>query len=455
MREHQRLHLPRLERVYLTHHHSDNCAGLSQRETWPFAIHAPAGEEKFLLPDWVGRFHEPGCKPVPASYDVLPHGLLCPVQFDLRGFTDQRWNHQRLRFLATPGHGPNAISILLDHAGKQVVFCGDAAHAEATIWQPFHLEWDHWTSSGALAACEGVRRLASLKIDMLCPSHGGVVRNKPRAMLARLSRRLRNLVEVKGSICAGEPDRYVSEELLEPDVRRLAPNLFSFGTNGYLLVSTTNQALVIDPYSGDKASLEKLLARLPGVKPTAAVATHYHMDHIDGAPQLRERFGTRLFLHPRIAEILRDTRRKVPWRPVESIRHDGTLPRQGSWKWQEYTFDVAPFAGQTWWHCCLMTRVAGQKVLFTGDNFQPASRWNGTGGFCALNGSRFREGFAASAQLALAWRPDILCNGHGTWMRFAPSYFRKVIRWSRRAEATVKALCPKGDLEGHYHQCNR
>jgi len=62
---------------------------------------------------------------------------------------------------------------------------------------------------------------------------------------------------------------------------------------------------------------------------------------------------------------------------------------------------------------------------------------------CHCDGSRFREGFETSARLVLKWKPDILVNGHGTHMRFAASQFQKIIRWSRRAEATTKALCPR------------
>ena len=97
------------------------------------------------------------------------------------------------------------------------------------------------------------------------------------------------------------------------------------------------------------------------------------------------------------------------------------------------------------------TVVADQRVLFAGDTFHPSSRWNGTGGFCAYNRSRFREGFEAAARLALDWRPDLVAAGHNTVCRFAPSYFRAVIRWSRRAEAAVRDLCPSGDIARDYY----
>ncbi len=41
--------------------------------------------------------------------------------------------------------------------------------------------------------------------------------------------------------------------------------------------------------------------------------------------------------------------------------------------------------------------------------------------------------------------------GHGTYYRFAPSHFHKVIRWSRTAQEAVAALCPTGRLERDYY----
>jgi glyoxylase-like metal-dependent hydrolase (beta-lactamase superfamily II) len=99
-----------------------------------------------------------------------------------------------------------------------------------------------------------------------------------------------------------------------------------------------------------------------------------------------------------------------------------------------------------------MAPIDGQKVLFGGDSFQPPSRWNGAGGFCAYNGSRFREGFMRSAQLAIDWRPDLVAAGHGTYVRFNRAYYRKVMRWAVWAERVVTALCPTGDLAADYYR---
>lgn len=451
LRELPRLGIRRLRHVFLTHHHADQCSGLLRRKSWPFTIHAPAGEERFLTPAGVRAYWKARGVggPVPPSYSVLPRGIR-GVRFDMHGFGDLLWGTRRIRFVFTPGHGPHALSIVMTHHGRQVVFCGDAAHAGATIWQPFHLEWDHWTGGGALAAWEGVERLGNLAMDLLGPSHGPVIRRNPRAMLRKLAAKLLDFYRVKGSICPGERDRYLAPIFMKSGSRRVLPHLFQFGCNSYLLLSASGEALLVDPWSADLDLVAPLLKELEHPRITAATATHYHADHSDGLPLAKRRFGAKAWLHPRVAEVLRKSEpMRRPWTPARPIHADALWPVRGRWRWNEYDFEVAPFPGQTWWHAAFMTRVDGERVLFGGDNFQPPSRWNGTGGFSAFNGSRF-EGFAESARQVLSWRPDLIVAGHGTQYRFHASHFRRIIAWAERAKRATRALCPSGKLASDY-----
>jgi glyoxylase-like metal-dependent hydrolase (beta-lactamase superfamily II) len=447
-----RLGIRELAHVFLTHHHADQCAGLEKRVSWRFPIHAPIGEDAFLTRQgvkayWEGRSQNRGCPP---SYSALERGLE-GLHFDMNGFGNLFWGNRRIRFIHTPGHGPNALSILVTHQGKEIVFCGDAAHQGGTIWQPYHLEWDHWTGAGTLAAWEGVQRLMNLGMDALCPSHGPVIDNRPHESLRRLAERLMDFYQAKGHICRGERDYYIDPGFLECGARRILPHLFQFGQNSYLLLSDSGEALVVDPWTEDLHQMDALWKELgrPGI--TIAVATHYHSDHSDGLPLIKKKYGAKIVLHPWVAVPLRKLERlEYPWLPPASIEADHSWPQCGTWRWNEYQFQIAPFPGQTWWHCAFMTRVDGQRLLFGGDNFQPASRWNGTGGFCAFNGSRF-QGFVYSARLVLRWRPDIIATGHQTYYHFRSSQFRKIISWAARAEAATKSLCPSGDLQKDYY----
>ena len=98
-----------------------------------------------------------------------------------------------------------------------------------------------------------------------------------------------------------------------------------------------------------------------------------------------------------------------------------------------------------------MTDIDGKSVCFTGDSFQPNTRWNGTGGFCAYNGSRFPNGFIPTSQLILSWNPEIVAAGHASIFSFSKTKFGKIIAWAQRAKKAVTSLCPYGDSESQYY----
>lgn len=458
------LKLPPIRRVYLTHHHPDQCEGLLNVAPGTFEIHAPSGEQLLYDSTHLSQMAKVAGGPMwfpTESYSTLPRGLPNGMLIhDLQGFDDHFWLTRRLRFIHTPGHGCHAISIIVDHNDKQLIFCGDAAHANATIHQPYHLEWDHWTASGAIAAQQGVERLASLGMDMLLPSHGPVVGlaadDKPRAMLQTLAKKLGKFIQAKGSVCAGEKDHYLSPLGFMPGgAIQLLPNLYWFNNGGYLLLSKNNQALITDPF-GDLSELDALVDHLkikhPKLTITAQLVTHYHADHCSAADNVREKYNAPLYLHPQVAHMLaRGGACDVPYLSRKPILPDHLWPHEGKWQWNEYTFGIALMPGQTWWHCGFMTTINRKRVLFGGDTFQPASRWNGTGGFCSINGCRFDQGFEATAKQILQWKPHIIVTGHGTWRHYSPSYFRKAIRWSQQTQAAITALCPEGDMEKQYH----
>ena len=132
------------------------------------------------------------------------------------------------------------------------------------------------------------------------------------------------------------------------------------------------------------------------------------------------------------------------------ILPDILLPEWGQFAWNEYLFEISPAPGQTKWHCQFMTSVDGTKVAFIGDSFQPPSRWNGTGGFCAYNNSEFSN-FRLSAETLLKWQPAILCAGHSTYCYFSAPRFRKIMEWSNRAEEAARSIVPDGNLETNYY----
>ncbi len=432
-----------IRHVLLTHVHRDQCAGLAKQGTWPFEVHAPAQDLRFCQPEGLAEFWRTyqagGC---PASY-AAPRAPLPCVRGDVGEAQDVLWGEARFCAIPTPGHTRGALTYVTVWGGKSVAFCGDAVHEGGTLHQPYHLEWDHWTAQGALVAWYGLERLGVCRIDLLCPSHGAPVKDRPGECVRRTQRRVMALVRAKGSVCAGAPDRWFATESMACGVRRVLPDLYPFGGNSYLLVGDRGEGFVVDPTLPGVEGVADLMDRVGMRRIAAATASHYHRDHSDGLNWLRDRYDAEVWLHPWVAGPLQDRNRDdLPWLPADSVTPDRLLPEAGTFRWNRYRFQIWPFPGQTWWHCAFQTEVAGQRVLFSGDNFQPPSRWNGTGGFCSFNGSRFSEGFSRSAATVLELSPDLICNGHGCVYRYSAGHYRRILRWSERAERAVRDLCP-------------
>ncbi len=440
-----------LDMVFITHAHRDQVSGLLEKRPPRCRVLAPGGARDFLGPkqvkDYHAKYRVEGC---PKNYAVPEKGI--PGIEYVLGEGDIRWRSYLFRTIPTPGHTDAAVSIFTNAGDKIAAFCGDAAHAGATIHQPFHLEWDHWTGTGALAAWHGVKRLAGPGIDILCPSHGPAVTDNPRKMLTELAGKIQKFYESKLSICPGIKDKLVFPEILSGGFEKIFPHLYRYIKNGLLLVSDSGEALVIDPTMNEMEKLEELVKKLGSPKLTAAIVSHYHLDHCDAIPYLRKKHNTKAYLHPAVAKPLSGPDKYwVPWRMPEVMKPDKLLPENGEWQWNEYKIKVAHFPAQTWWHAVYQTNVDGVEVQFGGDNFQPAARWNGTGGFCSYNGCRFIEGWHDSAQLVIDWKPEMIVNGHGNAFYFQAEQFREIKKWALKAEKATAALCPSGDLEKDYY----
>ena len=431
----------RIQHVLLTHVHRDQMYGLSPLRKSSFLLHVPSGDEPYLVARELKAFwrsyQAAGC---PANYSA-PVEAPTLRRARIGEANDLIWSGGRITAIPTPGHTRGALTYLTVWRGKQIAFCGDALTADGTIHEPFHLEWDHWTGEGASQAWNGLERLSGSGIDLLCPSHGKMGRSRCVEAIRKVQGRLRDFIRAKGSVCEGERDRWFPVTRIDDQTLRISDHLLLFGANTYVLTDDADQALIIDPTLPSIRNIRPLLKRLSVNRVTLATSTHFHRDHSDGLNWVREHLGAEIRLHPRVAEPLKNRDRfDLPWLPADSVAADRRLPESGIFRWSSYTFRIRSFPGQTWWHCAFDTEIDGKHVLFSGDNFQPPSRWNGTGGFCSFNGCRMTEGFARSAQTVLDLAPDLICNGHGCVYTFAPGHYRKILRWAARSEKAIRAL---------------
>lgn len=158
----------RVDRLFLTHYHTDHAGGASRYHDRLGLSVAVSSEAAPALErpdhDATGFRAAQAAGIFPADYAYEP----CPVDDRLRDGDERRVGRLRLRFLATPGHCAGHGSYLVTGGRSTYLLAGDAVFA----WGKLFLQAIPDCDLGASLA--SVRRLAELEFDALLPGHGAV-----------------------------------------------------------------------------------------------------------------------------------------------------------------------------------------------------------------------------------------------------------------------------------------
>jgi glyoxylase-like metal-dependent hydrolase (beta-lactamase superfamily II) len=116
-------------------------------------------------------------------------------------------------------------------------------------------------------------------------------------------------------------------------------------TNCYILISG-KEVIVIDP----GFELEKILKEVEGKKLNYIILTHYHFDHVNDAPKLREKTGAKILIHKEEKEFIK-------FQP-DKFLDDGDEIKIGY-----ETLKIIHTPGHTRGSICIL----GKDFIFTGD----------------------------------------------------------------------------------------
>jgi hypothetical protein len=139
--------------------------------------------------------------------------------------------------------------------------------------------------------------------------------------------------------------------------------------------------------------------------------THYHDDHVNGLPKLRQAFGCPIMTDEHLAEIIEyPLRFSLPCISPDAAPVARKTWHGESWIWHEFCLTAFHFPGQTYYHSGLLVEGHGTKVFFAGDSGSPT----GIDDHCCPNRNFLGQNRGFRQCLAI-WRqtkPDFIFNEH-------------------------------------------
>jgi glyoxylase-like metal-dependent hydrolase (beta-lactamase superfamily II) len=446
-----------IDAVLLTHYHREVCAALPAllKST---IVKAPPKAAEWLEPERVRKYWQDSI-PLRGSrtaYRVVPEGF-ADIDYSLADGKTIDWHAWKLTVVDTPGHALAHVAIMAHKKdGPRIAFCGGAFAAAGKLWAPYTTDWDHWTDAGLKPAAQSLRRLVEQKPDVLCPTHGPVIRTGADAALKQ------TLAAVEETGFLKSFERYTKQRLGNPPMyrflakeqaesngskpwSRVSEHLWLTG-NTFVLTSKDGPSLMVDPWDKRSADQFAKLQEEQGVGPLEVVMfSHAHYDHYDGIYHLPQRERFAVWSLDLVARPLADPGRwRAPFLDIRPVKFDRTPQPGDTLTWREYRFRFHHLPGQSYYTMGVETTIDGKTCYFTADNFFHQDMFSGSGGWMGLNRSSPLM-YAASAQQVLDAAPEWVLAEHGGPFEFSAEDFRRRVQWGRAAAKAADAVCLSGD----------
>ncbi|NLF02209.1 MAG: MBL fold metallo-hydrolase, partial [Anaerolineales bacterium] len=395
-------------------------------------LFAPA-DERHLFDDVVSYWRDPANRWHLYHHQPGPQVLARPIAVadGVREGDTISWRGYTIYVLDTPGATDGSVSYRIDMGDERVCFVGDALYGPGQLWDLASLQKGagdirdyHGFIGNRRKLIPSLQKLAASEASVLVPSHGAPIHDPGAAielLLTRLDAVWRNYVAISAlnhyfpgfldeplSASEGAAWRMPPAATSQPPafIRRCPE------TTSFVVVSDSGAALLID--CGQPAVVNTLQAWLANGEIGAVEGcwiTHYHDDHVDALPLLREAFDCPIFTDRHLAEIIEHPRRfHLPCISPQATPVTRATREGESWAWHEFTLTACHFPGQTYYHSGLLVEGHGTSVCFAGDSGAPT----GLDDYCAPNRTFLGagRGFRRCIELWRAWRPAYIINEH-------------------------------------------
>ena len=435
----------RVEWVLFTHHHREQCQGIAKLKDWQSKLAAPDAERAFFETPTAFRKMRPTLGDAFSVYGasfVRPPVELIKLDKTFQKMDDFAWRGHEFWCVDTRGNSPGAMSYLLKRREGWIAFTGDLMLDGAKLHTWFDAEWDYGFGKGLYALYNSAAQIDGFNPVLMLPSHGPVIRDA-RPQLQAYQKKLRELEKhyLRGysvmTFAGGDQDR-VSKPTAVPFIWQVTPHLYKFRgpdfwPNFSLLLADNGHALVIDCGLFQKDFLDKALTGMKerlGLKQIdAVIVTHFHGDHCQEAPHLKEKWGAKIWTMDRVAAKCRYPERYDYSAPINSylkgfdyVAFDRVFRDGETLEWEGYTLTLDWMPGQTEFACCIHGEIDGRRVAFTGDNlFGSTTDPTQTGheAVVARNSCMVEEGYLYAAGFLHSIEPDLILGGH-SWVLDQP-----------------------------------
>jgi len=376
-----------------------------------------------------------------------------PVARTLNGGDTFEWKDLSLRVIDTPGHTRWHKSFALKRDGKTLIFSGDVIHSSGRLWEVDALQGNYEAFIKMNSKIMPARRLPELldtidrlrteAPDMLLPAHGDPIRDCDAA-LAQLKD---NLLEMIDALQArGNPNM---KRVNLPEVQ-VYPN----GSANFLIQADNGHAVLFDTSfeNWNQTGLQnRWINERPGLKTVdIVIPSHFHGDHTARCNAFVDHFGSQIYVHEEMKEILQQPHRFFrPCLLPNAIKVDRTFKDGESFEWNDWKFTFYHFPGQTWWHQATLAEHGDLRLLFTGDSVDRPGHircidtWN-------YNLISDTEGAARCAEVLEITRPTHLAMGHWGIIEYEHEYTEKTRQWVKTRNAALCKIIAQPDANMGY-----
>ncbi len=342
-----------------------------------------------------------------------------------------RWQDLALEIVALPGSGRYAQGFFWRETG--CLFCGDLVRAGGYLVNIYDLERCYGKPVGYEEIARSLQAVKALAPRWLLPSSGPLSENAVEdcaRLLARIQwvfdppRRRRGERRFRNFTPRRKFGRYaeVADRVYQSD---------DAGGNVILFVAPDGSGLMVDPdpciwlpwQESQRAFQDDLdlLEKETGLKKIEmAFVTHYHGDHCECVPLLKERYGTSLAATPDVAKLMAQPEdfpypARIPWYafPFARLSTDIILPYGRQLVWRGAAFTPIHLPGHCWAHAGLICRWRGRRILCSGDVFQYGDGLISVPLPICYNDTAWpARGVAVSLRRMREARPDLILGGH-------------------------------------------